>query len=59
MQNTPNFTKYGYQIKEELGRNREGGRITWKAIELSTEKEVVIKQFCFATVGSSWSGYKA
>ena len=59
MQDIPDFTEYGYQIREELGRNREGGRITWKAIELSTEKLVVIKQFCFATVGSSWSGYKA
>lgn len=59
MQDIPDFTEYGYQIKAELGRNREGGRITWKAIELSTEKLVVIKQFCFATVGSSWSGYKA
>ena len=59
MQVVPDFTKYGYQIIGELGRNREGGRITWKAIELSTKKAVVIKQFCFATVGSSWSGYKA
>ncbi len=59
MKDIPDFTEYGYQIREELGRNREGGRITWKAIELSTEKLVVIKQFCFATVGSSWSGYKA
>ncbi|MEY4519972.1 MAG: hypothetical protein RLZZ499_2572, partial [Cyanobacteriota bacterium] len=23
------LTSYGYQIKAELGRNREGGRITW------------------------------
>ena len=59
MKDIPDFTKYGYQIRKELGRNREGGRITWKAIDLSTEKVVVIKQFCFATVGSSWSGYKA
>ena len=59
MQDIPDFTKYGYQISQELGRNREGGRITWKAIDISTEKTVVIKQFCFATIGSSWSGYKA
>ena len=59
MKDIPDLTKYGYQIREELGRNREGGRITWKAIELLTEKVVVIKQFCFATVGSSWSGFKA
>lgn len=53
------LTSYGYQIKAELGRNREGGRITWKAIEIKTQKTVVIKQFCFAQVNSSWSGYKA
>ena len=64
MNDFPNLTTYGYQIIEELGRNREGGRITWKAIakdagKPSREKVVVIKQFCFATFGSSWSGYKA
>jgi serine/threonine protein kinase len=53
------LTNYGYQIKAELGRNREGGRITWKAIEIKTQKTVVIKQFCFAQANSSWSGYKA
>ena len=53
------LTSYGYQIKAELGRNREGGRITWKAIEIKTQKTVVIKQFCFAQANSSWSGYKA
>jgi serine/threonine protein kinase len=59
MDNLPNFSQYGYQILEELGRNREGGRITWKAINLANNQIVVIKQFCFATIGSSWSGYKA
>jgi serine/threonine protein kinase len=49
----------GYQIQQELGRNREGGRITWQATESATGKIVVIKQFCFATVNSSWSGYRA
>jgi serine/threonine protein kinase len=53
------FTSYGYEIISELGRNREGGRITWQAKNLSTQETVVIKQFCFATAGSSWSGYKA
>lgn len=55
----PDFTSYGYQIIAELGRNREGGRITWKAKNVKTQETVVIKQFCFAIVGSSWSGYKA
>ncbi|NJO97185.1 MAG: serine/threonine protein kinase [Pleurocapsa sp. CRU_1_2] len=53
------LTSYGYQIEAELGRNREGGRITWKAIEIKTQKTVVVKQFCFAQANSSWSGYKA
>jgi serine/threonine protein kinase len=55
----PDLTSYGYQIEAELGRNREGGRITWKAIEIKTQKTVVVKQFCFAQSNSSWSGYKA
>ena len=55
----PDFASYGYQIVAELGRNREGGRITWQAKNISTQKTVVIKQFCFAIANSSWSGYKA
>lgn len=53
------LTSYGYQIETELGRNREGGRITWKAVEIETKTTVVIKQFRFAQPTSSWSGYKA
>ncbi|MEY2859285.1 MAG: hypothetical protein RLZZ74_3598 [Cyanobacteriota bacterium] len=59
MSDYPDLTDYGYHIEAELGRNREGGRITWKAIAIKTQKTVVIKQFCFAQANSSWSGYKA
>lgn len=59
MNTYPNLTSYGYKIEGELGRNREGGRITWQGIEINRQKPVVIKQFCFAIAGSSWSGYKA
>ncbi|GAB4543314.1 MAG: hypothetical protein Tsb0014_36780 [Pleurocapsa sp.] len=59
MSNFPDFTDYGYQIHAELGRNREGGRITWLGVNVLDEKKVVIKQFCFATIGSTWSGYQA
>ena len=48
-----------YQKIRELGRNREGGRVTYLAKDNKTEKQVVIKQFQFATTGSNWSGYKA
>ena len=54
-----NLNSYGYLIETELGQNREGGIITWKAQEIKTQKTVVIKQFCFARVDSSWLGYKA
>jgi hypothetical protein len=54
----PDLTSYGYHIEAELGRNRQGGRITWKAKDIKTQKSVVIKQFCFAQANSSWSGYK-
>ncbi|MGL4881162.1 MAG: serine/threonine protein kinase [Waterburya sp.] len=59
MNDYPNLNPYGYKIDAELGRNREGGRITWKGIKLDNQQTVVIKQFCFAQVGSTWSGYKA
>lgn len=59
MSNYPILNDYGYQIDTQLGHNREGGRITWKATDLKTQKIVVIKQFCFAQIDSNWSGYKA
>ncbi|MGK7892746.1 MAG: serine/threonine protein kinase [Xenococcus sp. (in: cyanobacteria)] len=59
MQNIPDLTPYGYKIISELGCNREGGRITWKGKELANDRLVVIKQFCFATADSTWSGYKS
>lgn len=59
MNNWSDFTAYGYQILEELGRNREGGRITWKAKKTDDNQVIVLKQFCFATIGSDWSGYQA
>ncbi|MBW4689451.1 MAG: serine/threonine protein kinase [Komarekiella atlantica HA4396-MV6] len=55
----PDFSEHGYQVLRELGRNREGGRITWLASKVNTGEHVVIKQFCFAQVGSSWSGFEA
>jgi serine/threonine protein kinase len=59
MQDFPDFSKYGYEILSELGRNREGGRITWLAQAPALECKVVIKQFCFAQANSDWSGYNA
>ncbi|MGF1540693.1 MAG: serine/threonine protein kinase [Pleurocapsa sp.] len=59
MNNIPDLTNYGYEISQELGRNREGGRITWKGKNLSSNQIVIIKQFCFATTASTWSGYQA
>ncbi|MDB9538791.1 serine/threonine protein kinase, partial [Anabaenopsis arnoldii] len=56
--NHPDFTPQGYEVIRELGRNREGGRIAWLASQLQTGQQVVIKQFCFAQTGSSWSAYK-
>ncbi len=65
----PDFSKYGYQIKRELGRNVAGGRITYLANQILTqnlstiqdnsENWVVIKQFQFATTSANWSDFKA
>ncbi|MEB3340479.1 serine/threonine-protein kinase [Okeania sp.] len=59
MNNYPNFSNYGYQIIKELGHNRAGGRVTYLATEINTQKTVVVKQFQFATTGAHWSEYQA
>ncbi len=55
----PDFSEQGYQVISELGRNREGGRITYLANVLNSNQQVVIKEFCFARVGTDLSGVKA
>ncbi|QSV61669.1 MAG: protein kinase [Dolichospermum sp. DL01] len=59
MSSYPDFQAQGYEVTRELGRNREGGRITWLATNLNTGQPEVIKQFCFAQAGSNWSGSEA
>ncbi|MBR8826388.1 MAG: serine/threonine protein kinase [Gomphosphaeria aponina SAG 52.96 = DSM 107014] len=59
MNNYPDFSNYGYQITQELGHNRAGGRVTYQAIEINTQNIVVVKQFQFARTGTSWAEYEA
>jgi serine/threonine protein kinase len=59
MNSKPDYSEHGYNIIEELGHNREGGRITWLASCIATDNQVVIKQFSFAQIDSSWSGFNA
>ncbi|CCI24775.1 Serine/threonine protein kinase [Microcystis aeruginosa PCC 9809] len=49
----------GYEVIKELGRNRQGGRITWLATNINTGQQQVIKQFCFAQAGANWSSFAA
>jgi serine/threonine protein kinase len=55
--NLPDLSPQGYQIDRVLGQNVNGGRVTYLAQELNTDRPVVIKQFQFATIGNSWSDY--
>lgn len=50
-----------YKVVRELGRNCEGGRITYLATDtsLNPPQQVVIKEFRFAAAGANWSGFKA
>lgn len=59
MSNFPDFSRHGYQIVQQLGQNYHGGRVTYKAKNLSTQQSVVIKQFRFAQPGTSWEEYDA
>ena len=47
-----------YRIVKELGRNREGGRISYLAEDCATKQQVVIKQFRFAQNNTNWQGFK-
>lgn len=59
MDDFPNLNSYGYQILERVENKDRGGYITWKAKDLDSNQLVLVKQFSFATIDSSWSGYKA
>ncbi|NJL68171.1 MAG: serine/threonine-protein kinase [Richelia sp. CSU_2_1] len=55
----PDFSNYGYQVTRELGHNRAGGRVTYLATEINTQKSVAVKQFQFAQTGANWTQYQA
>ncbi|MEA5534760.1 serine/threonine-protein kinase [Crocosphaera sp. XPORK-15E] len=55
----PDFSHHNYTIIQELGRNREGGRISYLGESLETQQKVVIKQFRFVDADASWTSYKA
>ena len=59
MNDFPDFSHYHYQIEKELGHNRAGGRVTYLANDMRNQQLVVIKQFQFAKLGSSWQSYDA
>ena len=59
MSNHPDFSHLHYQVIRELGRNREGGRISYLANCGNSSQQVVIKQFRFVQEGASWQGFKA
>jgi serine/threonine protein kinase len=67
MSNYPDFSIEGYQLIRLLGNNKIGGRVTYLAstslaslVKEGTDKNlVVIKQFQFAKLESSWAEYEA
>jgi serine/threonine protein kinase len=59
MSNHPDFSSHSYQVVRELGRNREGGRVSYLAENLINQQQVVIKQFRFAQESTNWQGFKA
>lgn len=59
MNKYPEFTKYGYQIIKVLGDNLQGGRVTYLATNIESNKQVIIKEFRFASADANWSGFKA
>lgn len=58
MNTYPDFSAHNYQVVHELGRNREGGRISYLATSIDGQDRVVIKQFRFVQENTSWQGFK-
>ena len=58
----PDFNVYGYLVSKLLSASPNNSVIVWQAQAITEEREdsltVVIKQYCFATDSSSWSGYQ-
>ncbi len=54
----PDFSNHNYQVIRELGRNREGGRISYLADCIDNQQQVIIKQFRFVQENASWQGFK-
>ena len=54
----PYFSVNGYEVIQEVGCNREGGRITYFGKIIKSGTEVVIKEFRFVQKDSNWSGFK-
>ncbi|MGH1394647.1 MAG: serine/threonine protein kinase [Trichormus sp.] len=52
----PDFSALGYQVIKELGRNEQGGRITYLACVRHSQQEVVIKEFSLSHAGADWWG---
>jgi len=59
MSSFPDFSSYGYEVKQVLGQNHAGGRVTYQAISTKIQQLVVLKQFQFAHLASHWSAYAA
>jgi serine/threonine protein kinase len=57
MNGFPDFSSYGYQVEKELGCNRVGGRVTYRAKANDSNRWVVIKQFQFARSSGGWESY--
>ncbi|MDJ0694686.1 pentapeptide repeat-containing protein [Mastigocoleus sp. MO_188.B34] len=55
----PYFSINGYEVTQEVGCNREGGRITYIGKTVTSGTDVIIKEFRFVQKDSNWSGFKA
>ena len=51
--------RHGYRLGDILGRNVHGGRLTYAAVRLVDDLDVIVKQFSFAREDADWAGFKA
>ncbi|MGK7923489.1 MAG: pentapeptide repeat-containing protein, partial [Trichodesmium sp.] len=53
------FSSHGYEIIREMERHQQEGEVTYQALAIKQDQQVVIKEFRFADGDANWAGFEA
>ena len=53
------ISSHGYEIIREMERHQQEGEVTYQALAIKQDQQVVIKEFRFADGDANWAGFEA